>query len=269
MSIGILDTIIWADNMINTFWVELRDGENLAGNVTINVSKSVCAKSEETDKSMELRGNLKVVQSSFIIKKLLEEDKLMMVIMTTDAVYSVFNGVNDLKSVEFIGFRNPQGNTFVPFLPNKVTRQSNTTSGNTTFANTTFAEFGIQYFECLEGECIIMDLILTMYGLGLRLKDLNFDDSLHFGLIMAADMVQQQSEYEIRPARSVRPATFDGQDSIGAVLCAIAIIVFLASAFYNFFQSPSKSFLWKIRENLTLGLVTSSVYMETQERGTK
>ena len=55
------------------------------------------------------------------------------------------------------------------------------------------------------------------------------------------------------------------QGTIGAVLCAVAIMIYLVSAYYNFFRSYSKSFIWKISENITLGLVTSSVYMETQE----
>ena len=262
VSIGILDTEIWQESVLpyySLFWVELRDRQNLAGNVTINVSKSVCDKSQETDNSYELRADLKVVQSSFIIKNLKEEDKVSIVLLVTNAVYAVFNGVEDLKSVEFIGFRDPFGPTLIPLFEEQTPRKL---SRN---ASRIWEEFETQYFECAEGECIIMDLILTMYGLDLEFKGLNFDDSLHYGLILAAQMVEQQSGYAIRAARSIRPAAFNGETSLGGVLCAIAILIFLIAAFYNLFRSPSKSLVWKVRENITLGLVTSSVYMETQD----
>ena len=120
----------------------------------------------------------------------------------TNAVYSIFNGVGDLKSVEFIGFRNPVGDTLSPIVRREVTESiSNFTD-----------DFGSQYFECLNGKCIIMDLILTMYSLDLQFYGMNFDDSLHYGLMMVAEMVAEQSGYDIRAARSVRPAYFDGQD---------------------------------------------------------
>ena len=97
VTIGILDTVIWADNMIRTFWVEMRDRDNMAGNVTINVSKSTCSKSQDTDKSLNLRGELKVVQSTFVIKHLPEEQKIDMILLVTNSVYSVFNGIDALK----------------------------------------------------------------------------------------------------------------------------------------------------------------------------
>ena len=204
VSIGILDTVIWAENMLDRFWVELRDRENLAGNVTVNVSKSVCSKAQETDNSMELRADLKVIQSSFVIKNLKAEDQILMVLLVTNSVYSIFNGVGDLKSVEFIGFRTPTGDTFTPLVRREVTESlSNFTD-----------EFGAQHFECLDGDCIIMDLILTAYSLDLQFYGMNFDDSLHYGLMMVAEMVAEQSGYEIRAARSVRPANINSQDGV-------------------------------------------------------
>ena len=88
---------------VDRFYVELRDRQDLAGNVTINVGKSVCSKSQETDASIELRAALKVVQSSFVVKNLPESEKQNMIMELTSNVYAVFNSVDSLKSVEFIG----------------------------------------------------------------------------------------------------------------------------------------------------------------------
>jgi hypothetical protein len=53
------------------------------------------------------------------------------------------------------------------------------------------SNFTSDYFECEIDECVLMDLILTMYNLDVSFKDMNFDDSLHFGLLLVAETIQK------------------------------------------------------------------------------
>ena len=88
----------------------VRDARGLEGSVQIDVEKSACGKSQETDKSTSARAQLKVVQSSMIIRFMREEDRIIVAETTTKNIYSIFNGVEGLKSAEFVGFRFPTGN---------------------------------------------------------------------------------------------------------------------------------------------------------------
>ena len=110
ITIGILDTKLWSENMLGRFYLIVRDARGLEGSVQIDVEKSACGKSQETDKSTSARAQLKVVQSSMIIRFMREEDRIIVAETTTKNIYSIFNGVEGLKSAEFVGFRIPTGN---------------------------------------------------------------------------------------------------------------------------------------------------------------
>ena len=83
---------------------------------------------------------------------------------------------------------------------------------------------------------------------------------------MAADLTEEKSGFETRAARSLRPASFDGKEVIAAILVSSGVLIFIITAYLNFFKAHTKNLIWKITETLTLALVTSSVYMETQEK---
>lgn len=55
MSVGIIDTVIWSTSVASVFYIEVRDSHNIAGNVTVSVTKDTCSKAETTDKSFSLR----------------------------------------------------------------------------------------------------------------------------------------------------------------------------------------------------------------------
>ena len=110
ITIGILDTKLWSENMLGRFYLIVRDARGLEGSVQIDVEKSACGKSQETDKSTSARAQLKVVQSSMIIRFMREEDRIIVAETTTKNIYSIFNAVEGLKSAEFVGFRIPTGN---------------------------------------------------------------------------------------------------------------------------------------------------------------
>ena len=63
IKIGILDTELWSKNMVEVFYLIVRDRMGLEGSITIKIAKSECSKAQETDKSTELRAKLKVVQA--------------------------------------------------------------------------------------------------------------------------------------------------------------------------------------------------------------
>ena len=42
----------------------------------------------------------------------------------------------------------------------------------------------------MKDECLIFDLILTMYNLDLTFNDLSFDDSLHFGTVFIIEKLE-------------------------------------------------------------------------------
>ena len=109
ITIGILDTKLWSENMLGQFYLIVRDARGMEGSVEINVEKSACGKSQETDKSTSARAKLKVVQASMIIRFMREEDRIIVAETTTKNIYSIFNGVEGLKSAEFVGFRIPTG----------------------------------------------------------------------------------------------------------------------------------------------------------------
>ena len=83
---------------------------------------------------------------------------------------------------------------------------------------------------------------------------------------MAADLTEEKSGFKTRAARSLRPASFDGKEIIAAILVSSGVLIFIITSYLNFFKAHTKNLIWKITETLTLALVTSSVYMETQEK---
>ena len=88
-------------------------------------------------------------------------------------------------------------------------------------------------------------------------------------MAIALDMVavtgKEISNLEILSTTSITPISIGTQELMGILLGTSAIFVFLVSAFLNFFRGHNKSIIWKVKENLTLALVTSSVYLETEE----
>ena len=80
------------------------------------------------------------------------------------------------------GFRFPFYEVFLPEKLPSDSAQPRKDDNETSF-NITDVNFTRQYFECLKDECLIFDLILTMYNLDLTFNDLSFDDSLHFGTV--------------------------------------------------------------------------------------
>ena len=48
--VGLANVKRWEELNLSTFYINLKDGSNQEGNVTVTVSKSACTKSEETDK---------------------------------------------------------------------------------------------------------------------------------------------------------------------------------------------------------------------------
>lgn len=58
ISVGIIETVMWAESIPDIFYIEVFDSRGLGSNVTISITKNTCSVAEETDKSFSLRSNL-------------------------------------------------------------------------------------------------------------------------------------------------------------------------------------------------------------------
>lgn len=82
------------------------------------------------------------------------------------------------------GFRYPFYEVFLPEEYSRAAQTRQNPENRTSLSKTDeVANFTRQYFECLKDECLIFDLILTMYNLDLNFNGNNFDDSLHIGTV--------------------------------------------------------------------------------------
>ena len=106
-SVGILDTELWAEFGPDTIYLELRDADDLAGNVTVKITRSVCDKAAAVDAEVSARQNLKPAQVSFILDG--ADFNIQTIKTLTEKMYSTFNGLGSVKSIEFIGRRNMTG----------------------------------------------------------------------------------------------------------------------------------------------------------------
>ena len=106
-SVGILDTELWAEFGPDTVYLELRDADDLAGNVTVKITRSVCDKAAAVDAEVSARQSLKPAQVSFILDG--ADFNIQTIKTLTEKMYSTFNGLGSVKSIEFIGRRNMTG----------------------------------------------------------------------------------------------------------------------------------------------------------------
>ena len=103
-SVGILDTEIWALNGPDKVYLELRDANDIGGNVTVSISRSDCEKAAAIDGDVSGRQSLKPAQVSFILGS--EDFNVQTIKLLTEKMYSTFNGLGSVKSIEFVGQRN-------------------------------------------------------------------------------------------------------------------------------------------------------------------
>ena len=168
----------------------------------------------------------------------------------TQNIYAVFNGINDIKSAEFTGFRGPISDQFeLPGLSKK--QRHNHPDGDN--------------IECArQSHCIIFDFVLTTYSLDMSFNGRTFDDSILFGMEQAAAISEEELGQPVRATKVVRPHRLAVGQFLSVTYMLIAFLTFAVTSGYLWFYAPMENRLWKIKECFVLALIAASVYMESE-----
>ena len=249
------------------FYLFIRDSQANEGYVRINVDQEACSKANAIDGSISSRAKLHVVQTSLLMHFVTVSESTLLLqykyIFTkgnernqivetlTQNIYAVFNGIDDIKSAEFTGFRGPISEQFkLESLSNQQKRQSRPNQHD-----------GI---ECAQQSCIIFDFVLTTYSLDMSFNGLTFDDSILFGMKQTALISEKQLNQPVRATKVVRPHRLVVGRFLSVAYMLIAFLTFAITSCYLWFYAPMENRMWKAKECFILGLIAASVYMESE-----
>ena len=239
-SVGILDTEIWALNGPDKVYLELRDANDIGGNVTVSISRSDCDKAAAIDGDVSGRQSLKPAQVSFILQS--EDFSVQTIKVLTEKMYSTFNGLGSVKSIEFVGKRDmkdsPESSQALAerrdieirrrrrdlrpkkkipeelfkFLPHRLLRPHDEPA---------FVPRKRQNEDAPE-EPVMVDMVVTMYELDLLPgDDVELDLQMFKGAKAAADILTTTESIIIETAVPIVPNPIDAGMILGIVLTSI------------------------------------------------
>ena len=164
--------------------------------------------------------------------------------LLTDTLYSIFNAVNIVKSVEYIGTRKTNN-------IETTTRSRRNTDHDINLDDTGIAD--------------VLIILYDMQDLEVNGSKIPIDDLLQMGLSSASEIIKNQSTINIEPTKPIRPHPVRSGVILGAVLTTVGGIIWLGSCFIIVRHSPKhKTMFWRLKRCLLLGFGISNFWMESQ-----